>query len=88
MKLVNSPKILDFHRHLLNLSTPWDFRTVDMDIERQYVIIHVFWQTGIFAPCPESQELCSVRDEKSRMWRHLAIMQFKSFVQCDVPRVN
>ena len=86
--MFNSPEILDFHRHLLNLPTPWDVRSVDMDIEKQSVIIHVFWPTGTFAPCPECQELCSVRDEKSRMWRHLDTMQFKTFLQCDVPRVN
>jgi transposase len=59
-----------------------------MDMEKLSVTIDVFWPAQTLAPCPECQELCSVKDFKSRMWRHLDTMQFKTFLRCEVPRTD
>jgi transposase len=86
--MFSSPEILDYHRKLLNLPSPWEVRSVDMDVERLAVTIDVFWPAQTFAPCPECQKLCSLKDSKHRMWRHLDTMQFKTFLRCDVPRID
>jgi transposase len=86
--MFSSPEILEYHRKLLNLPAPWEVRTVDMDMEKLSVTIDVFWPAQTLAPCPQCQELGSVKDCKSRMWRHLDTMQFKTFLRCDVPRVD
>lgn len=86
--MFSSPEILEYHRKLLNLPSPWEVRSVDVDMEQLAVTIDVFWPAQTFAPCPQCQQLCSVKDTKSRMWRHLDTMQFKTFLRCDVPRVD
>ncbi len=86
--MFSSPEILEYHRKLLNLPYPWEVRSVDVDIEQLAVIIDVFWPTQTFAPCPQCQNLCSLKDSKHRVWRHLDTMQFKTFLRCDVPRVD
>lgn len=86
--MFSSPEILEYHRKLLNLPPPWEVRSVDVDIETLSVTIDVFWPAQTFAPCPECQQLGPVKDSKKRMWRHLDTMQFKTFLRCDVPRVD
>jgi transposase len=86
--MFSSPEILEYHRKLLNLPHPWEVGTVDMSIEDLTVTIDVFWPAQTLAPCPECQELGAVRDLKPRIWRHLDTMQFKTFLRCDVPRVD
>lgn len=86
--MFSSPEILEYHRKLLNLPSPWEVRSVDVDIEQLAVTIDVFWPAQTFAPCPQCQQLGSVKDTKYRLWRHLDTMQFKTFLRCEVPRVN
>lgn len=86
--MFSSPEILEYHRKLLNLPSPWEVRTVEVNVEKLAVTIDVYWPAQTFAPCPQCQQLCPLKDSKTRLWRHLDTMQFKTFLRCDVPRVD
>jgi len=63
-------------------------RSVDVDVQKFEVSIFVYWPAQTLAPCPQCQELCPLKDSKPRQWRHLDTMQFKTFLNCDVPRTD
>jgi transposase len=73
---------------LLNLGDDWKVDEVKMNFILEEVDIFVSY-IGTKAECPASLELCSIYDHReSRRWRHLDTMQFKTFVNCKVPRVK
>lgn len=73
---------------LLNFGDDWkvddvkaNFKSAEVDIFVSYI--------GKKAECPETFEMCSIYDHRpSRRWRHLDTMQFKTYINCRVPRVK
>jgi len=73
---------------LLNFGDDWKVDQVKVDFKTEEVDIFVIY-IGSKAECPESEELCSIYDHRtSRRWRHLDTMQFKTYINCEVPRVK
>ena len=73
---------------LLNFGDLWKVDDVKVNFNLEEVDIFVSY-IGTKAECPESIELCSIYDHRnSRRWRHLDTMQFKTYVNCQVPRVK
>jgi transposase len=73
---------------LLNFGDDWKVDDVKVDFNLEEVDIFVSY-IGDKAECPVSMELCGIYDHrKTRRWRHLDTMQFKTFVNCKVPRVK
>jgi transposase len=85
MRIVD-PGVLDFHRRVLELPLPWGVAAVDLATEEKSVLIEVAYPAGTLVHCPECGKLCSIKDKRKRKWRHLSLMQFQTFVECDVPR--
>lgn len=83
---ITDPGVLDFHRRVLELPSPWLVSSVDLGTEDKSVLIEVAYPSGTLVHCPECGKLCSVKDKRKRKWRHLSLMQFQTFVECDVPR--
>lgn len=83
---ITDPGVLDFHRRVLELPSPWDVASVDLGTKDKSVLIEVAYPAGTLVHCPECGKLCSVKDKRKRKWRHLSLMQFQAFVECDVPR--
>ena len=40
------------------------------------------------APCPECSERCSRHDTRTRSWRHLDTMQYKTLLVAEIPRID
>lgn len=87
MKIID-PAILDYHRRLLELPSPWDVASVDLETKDKTVSIELAYPMGTLVHCPECGNLCSVKDRRRKQWRHLSQMQFQTFVACEVPRAD
>lgn len=73
---------------LLNIGDDWKVYDVKVDFITNEVDIFISF-IGDKATCPDAGELCAIYDHRvSRRWRHLDTMQFKTFINCKVPRVQ
>ena len=76
----------EHYRVLLGLDSAWRVDDVDLDLERQHVLIRLSHGGGKLT-CPECGELCSQADTApERTWRHLDTMQFRTEITAAVPR--
>ncbi len=71
---------------ILGLTAPWTVASVDLDVKGQRVVVRVEAGPGPYA-CPE----CGTPTagfSKPRRWRHLDTMQFTTWIEAHVPRVD
>lgn len=78
---------VELYRALLGLTPPWAVVSVDLDVKAQQVVVQVDAGAGPFA-CPACGAPGPRNDSKPRRWRHLDTMQFTTWIQADVPRVD
>ena len=78
---------IELDRALLGLTAPWTLAGVDVDMKGQRVVVRVEAGPGPY-PCPECGAPTGRYDSKSRRWRHLDTMQFTTWIEADVPRVE
>jgi transposase len=72
---------------LLGIGSPWEVKTVDLNLEAKKVEIELGWQWGAAAKCPECGRECSIHDcAPERTWRHLDTMQFTTLIRTRTPR--
>jgi len=69
------------------LTAPWTVVGVDVDLKGQQVVVRVDAGAGPY-PCPECGTAGPRYDSKPRRWRHLDTMQFTTWIEADVPRVE
>lgn len=73
---------------VLNFGDEWRVDDVKVNFKLEEVDIYVSYISDK-ADCPESFETCSIYDHRnSRRWRHLDTLQFKTYINCKVPRVK
>lgn len=74
---------------LLGVGSPWEVKTVDLNLEGKKVEIELGWQWGAAAKCPECGRECSIHDcAPERTWRHLDTMQFMTLIRARTPRAD
>ena len=78
---------IELYRALLGLTAPWTVAGVDVDMKGQQVVVRVEVGPGPY-PCPECGAPTGRYDSKPRRWRHLDTMQFTTWIEADVPRVE
>ena len=78
---------VELYRALLGLTAPWTVADVDVDLKGQRVVVRVEAGPGPY-PCPECGTPTGRYDSKPRRWRHLDTMQFTTWIEADVPRVE
>jgi transposase len=78
---------VELYRALLGLTDPWTVAGVDVDMKGQRVVVRVEAGPGPY-PCPECGTPTGRYDSKPRRWRHLDTMQFTTWIEADVPRVE
>ena len=62
---------------LLGRGSPWEVKTVELNLTDKQVEIELGWQWGAAAKCPECGRECSIHDcAPARPWRPLDTMQF------------
>lgn len=73
---------------LLDFGDDWNVDDVKVNFRLEEVDIFVSF-IGRQAECPDSKELCGIYDHReTRRWRHLDTMQFKTYINCKVPRIK
>lgn len=73
---------------LLELDENWKVDTVKADYKEKEVEIHISYIESK-AECPGTYELCGIYDHApSRRWRHLDLLDFKTYLVCRLPRVK
>jgi transposase len=78
---------VELYRALLGLTAPWTVAGVDVDMKGQRVVVRVEAGPGPYS-CPECGTPTGRYDSKPRRWRHLDTMQFTTWIEADVPRVD
>jgi transposase len=71
----------EFYEQIVGLKRPWFVADVKLDPEAQQVDVHAEHPEGTSFCCLECGNACSVYDHsKSRQWRHLDAMQFRTIL--------
>jgi transposase len=78
---------VELYRSLLGLRAPWTVADVEVDMKGQRVVVRVEPGPGPY-PCPECGRAGPRYDSKPRRWRHLDTMQFTTWIEADVPRME
>ena len=81
---------IELYQILLGLTPPWKVTAVDVhpDQKLREITVRVEYPKGELLHCPECERVCPGYDHKPRQWRHLNTMQFKTFIESDVPRAK
>ena len=76
----------ELYATLLGIGSPWKVTEVHVDMGANEVKVSVQAQEGTRFACGECGGETSAYDTKVRRWRHLDTMQFKTILECAVPR--
>ena len=78
----------DLYAKLLGLEPPWEVIDVDISMEDHSVRVFVALRAGAPTLCPECRERCPRHDTRTRSWRHLDTMQYKTMLAAEIPRID
>lgn len=79
----------EFYKQVLGVLAPWEVVNVDTNIEQDRVDIYIEWPQGQIGICPKCNKETKVHDRREeRLWRHLDTCQLKTFIHCQIPRVD
>ncbi|QDW32951.1 ISL3 family transposase [Yersinia sp. KBS0713] len=76
------------YAHILNLSAPWQVKSVSLDENAGSVTVTVGIAEHTQLTCPTCGKSCPIHDHRHRKWRHLDTCQFTTLVEADVPRID
>jgi transposase len=78
----------NFFDLLLTFGDAWKVERVTVNHQLEEVDVYIRY-VGLTAEAPDTLEQCSIYDHRpTRRWRHLDTMQFKTYINCAVPRVK
>ena len=78
----------DLYAKLLGLEPPWEVVDVDISMEDHAVQVFVALRAGAPTPCPACRKRCPRHDTRTRSWRHLDTMQYKTMLVAEIPRID
>jgi len=78
----------DLYAKLLGIEAPWFVRDVEARLEAREVEVFISFDERVEATCPECGKACGRHDTRTRTWRHLDTMQYRTLLTADVPRVK
>src|SRR6185369_1445579 len=81
---IGAMRDVELYRALLGLTAPWTVADIDVDMTGQRVVVRVDAGAGPY-PCPACGTPGPRYDSKPR---HLDTMQFTTWIEADVPRVE
>ncbi len=84
---------IDLYQMLLGLTPPWRVTSVEVTPPRPgsllgEITVRVEYPSSEKLHCPDCEAIVPGYDSRPRRWRHLNTMQWKTFIESDVPRVN
>jgi len=81
-------KDTELYARLLGLQAPWHVTDVVFNPQQHSVTVSVSSDAGWQWVCPHCGQAVPRYDKRTRQWRHLDTMQFKTLLEADVPRVQ
>lgn len=78
----------DLYAKLLGIETPWFVREVEARLDVREVEVLISYGETAEATCPVCGVVCGRYDSRTRTWRHLDTMQYRTLLTADVPRVK
>ena len=90
---VEAMRDIDLYQMLLGLTPPWQVTAVEVikpvpPSHLGEITVRVEYPSGQLLHCPKCEAIVPRHDSRSRRWRHLNTMQWKTFVVADVPRTH
>ncbi|EQD55291.1 transposase, partial [mine drainage metagenome] len=84
---------IELYQKLLGLTAPWRVTAVAVGEASGHaplgeMTVHVSWPPDGPLHCPECEARVPGDDTRPRRWRHLNTMQWKTFIEANVPRVH
>jgi transposase len=76
----------ELYRTLLGLTDPWDVVDVEVELKERSVVVYVAYRSDAEVLCPECGGKCPRHDTRTRSWRHLDTMQYRTVLTAEVPR--
>ena len=77
---------IELYKKLLGITSPWVVSEVRLELKQRTVSVVVDYDGSIPVACPVCGGQAVIYDHQKRRWRHLDTMQFKTIVECEVPR--
>jgi transposase len=81
-------KDTELYARLLGLASPWQVTDVTFLPQQRSVTVKVAADEGAQWCCPQCGHPSPGYDKRTREWRHLDTMQFKTLLEAEVPRVQ
>jgi len=78
----------DLYTQILGIKAPWQVSSVEVEMAKGEVTVHVEREAGAKLCCPTCGEQAPGYDSRTRRWRHLDTCQCKTILVADVPRVK
>lgn len=78
----------DLYAKLLGIEAPWRVREVDARLDASEVEVFIIFDDKAELPCPECGAACGRHDTRTRTWRHLDTMQYRTLLTAEVPRAR
>jgi transposase len=78
----------DLYAKLLGIERPWWVRDVEPRLEAREVEIFISYDERVEVTCPICGTTCARYGTRTKQWRHLDTMQYKTLLTADVPRVR
>lgn len=83
----NIEEVRSHYGRLLALPTPWYVEEVQEDLKGLQIRLVVTFPSKTKMHCPECGKACPQHDRTAmRTWRHLGVLQYKTYLQARVPR--
>lgn len=78
----------DLYTQILGIKAPWQVSSVEVEMAKGEVTVHVEREASAKLCCPTCGEQAPGYDSRTRRWRHLDTCQCKTILVADVPRVK
>ena len=78
---------IELYTKLLGIRAPWSVTGIQVGLKDRSVTISVGYDESVPVACPVCGGQASIYDHQKRRWRHLDTMQFRTIIECEVPRV-
>jgi transposase len=79
---------IELYTKLLGIQPPWKISDIQISLKDRAVTIKVAYDEAVPVACTVCGGQATIYDHQKRRWRHLDTMQFKTIIECDVPRVS
>lgn len=73
---------------LLDVVTPWEIASVDLQHQNKVVDIFIEYERGSLFPCPTCGCMSKVHDSRPHRLRHLDWFEYRCYLNVKVPRVK